>query len=216
MRIRRTLLLWIMRPALLVSLAAMVTACGYVMLMPGVLKVSALEILFLLAHAKYMTGVMGRFRSGRFAFLYTRGFSRTVLWTHTILASITLTLLVWLPAALLVWTGARSAFQDFLQNPYFPIMAPRETFVPWTWLAYYAAFTSMLHYAWTRRACSYRGRLTGLLLTAGVCLLPFGLDAAFRVNTDWVRWSITGATLLAAFAAVLMSIGLHKEAEVTA
>jgi hypothetical protein len=112
-------------------------------------------------------------------------------------------LAAWLPAALIVWTHARSALLDKMQNPNYPIMAPFEMTQPFHWLAGYALLLPVLHYAWIRHQQPTKGPNDGLWLAIGYLMaqlvtitLPFSL-----YPPRWILATAFPAVSLALFAA---------------
>jgi hypothetical protein len=177
-----------------------------------------LPFFFAFCHSLAIVGPLGQTRSGAFACLYTRGFSRDALWRVRMQTTLLAVLAVWGPAALLVWTGARSAVQDhLLRNPLFPLVAPRETWAPFAWLAAYGLFLPALHYAWIRRAQPTREGQSGDWLAAALaiatCIVWNGPDMALW-STVWFRaalW-VAGAAVSATF--LLAGRRLHRQMEV--
>ena len=170
--------------------------------------------LIVLAHCLLLAGLLGRFETPAFAFTYSRGYSRNALWGHMMLASGLSVLAAMLPACLIVWTGLRSHFHDLLHSPYFPVMAPRETWVPLIWLGLYLLLVPACHYAWIRRAQPTRG-------SHGGSLVVIGLLAAMVVGFDVIRhldaWFAWLAGVLYAAALVCLVLGgraLHRSLEV--
>ena len=80
----------------------------------------------------------------------------------------------WLPAGLVVWTGLRSVVHDHLfQSPFFPLMAPFETYVPCAWLVLYVTFVPAFHYVWIRWAQPTKGGQGGLDAAIAMLLAMF-------------------------------------------
>ncbi len=200
MRVRGGLLWFLLCQTRPVTLVAVPAAALYVLLTPAVLNERAVgPVFFVLVHTLLVTSRFGRSKASDFAFLYTRGYSRDSLWAHTMLASSAAVLAAWLPAAVLVWTGARGVVQDrLLQNPEFPIMADSEMLLPLKWLLGYVVLLPIYHYAWIRGAQPTRGRLGGVVAAGAlvVGLLPL---AGWVCPVDWFRWLayvIYGAAIL--------------------
>jgi hypothetical protein len=168
---------------------------------------------FVAVHSLAIVALLGRFRTGAFGFLYSRGYSRDTLWTHAMLAGAAGVLSVWLPAALVVWTPLRSCVQDRLfLNPYFPIMAPAEAAVPWTWLFAYAVLVPTLHYAWIRQAAPYRGGSAGAMMAVAVA---FGLLCLVDGTPRHQSARLAVFLIFALIAATALASGwrLHRELE---
>jgi hypothetical protein len=173
--------------------------------------------LLVLAHCLLLTMLLGRFRSPVFAFLYSRGYSRDVLWGHMMLASAMSILTGWLPAAIILWTGLRSVVHDHLmQSPYFPVMAQCEFAVPLIWIALYLLLTPAFHYAWIRRAQPTRdegaGGVTAFMV---VVALATAFIMGYHVS-GWVAW-LLGISYMAALASLVFGgRALHRGLEVRA
>jgi hypothetical protein len=160
--------------------------------------------------------LLGRFNTPEFAFVYSRGYCRDTLWGHMMLVSVFSALAAWLPAAMIVWSGLLSCILDKFGSPYFPIMAPLETPVPWAWLGCYLALIPICHYAWIRLAQPTRGRFGGILCAAGlviVFLLTFDMLYFLDGWFAWMSGATFGVTLLCL---VYGSRKLHRLLEVRA
>ncbi|MCP4641597.1 MAG: hypothetical protein GY851_14230, partial [bacterium] len=152
--------------------------------------------LFILMHSFLIVkNLRGNGHAHRHAYLYSRGFSRDRLWVHTTLAHVLAVMMVWLPAAVLVWSPARSWIQDIVfKSPYFPLFGSYEAVLPWVWLVQYAALMPMLHYAWIRRAQPTRGRNAGDFLCVAYIVGAFTAFAA--VHAPWCRVFAVGVAIL--------------------
>lgn len=212
-----SLLRWVLWPVLPVSLVATVVASLYVLFRREPLEpADGWAGAFIVVHCCFLVMRLGRVGAGPFAFLYTRGYSRDRLWAHTMLASLVAVLIVWLPAALLIWLGLRSGFQDTVrESPYFPIMAPLETTVPLVWLAAYLVLLPVLHYAWIRQAQPARGGATGPLLAAGLVVTAVSTLNAGRIEPP-VWWIIWIGCVVVVVAALWGGRRLHRSIEVRA
>ena len=180
MNSHKALTFWFIRTAAPVTLIAAPVAVFYVLLRPEPLDWPGSPwAAFILVHCLALTWILGRFRSTEFSFIYTRGFSRNRLWAGLIAGTGISAAMVWLPAALVVWLSVRSHLQDvILQNPYFPLMAPTEWWVPLEWLALYALALPVFHYARVRLAMPARDRWAGPVIAA---VVTFGaVDALCR------------------------------------
>jgi hypothetical protein len=169
---------------------------------------------FILLHSRFLMFWLGRSRTSGFAFLYTRGYSRDALWLHTMLTHVISILLVWLPAALAIWLGMRSGVQDHLYNsPYYPLMMPRESAIPWMWLGEYALLLPVFHYAWIRNAQPTRGQGAGYLLLGGLVIAGIiavttgGWFMRFQ-GLVWAMGSLASGSLLAG------GLVLHRRLEI--
>ncbi len=173
---------------------------AYVLLWPEVMTAQdGWSALLVVGQCLLLAWLLGQFRSPAFAFLYSRGYSRDVLWGHKMLASTLSIVAGWLPAALIVWTGLRSAARDHLfQSPYFPVMAPFETSVPLSWLGLYLLLTPAFHYAWIRLAHPSKGGNGGYyasmmllfaLVMASITANSFpAISSGCRAFPTWWRW----------------------------
>ena len=161
-----------------------------------------------------LAALLGRFETPEFAFLYSRGYTRDALWGHVMLASALSALAALVPAWLIVWTGLRSHLHDLLESPYFPIMAPREMWVPLIWLGLYVLLVPACHCAWIRRAQPTGGSQGGALAVVGILVaLLVGFDLVRRLD-GWFAW-LCG--LLYAAVVVCLLLGgrsLHRSLEV--
>lgn len=221
MTLKPALLSWLLR-SMRLDLVALPVACAWVLFARTPLfdhNVHFIPFVFAFVHGLLCTVFpLGQTRSESFAFLYTRGFSRDVLWNHKMLATLAAVLIVWLPAALLVWTGARSAAQDhWFQNPLYPLVAPREVWAPFTWLAAYGLFLPAFHYAWIRRGQPVRGAESGdslvVALAVTVVVMWNGPNQAVWF-APWYRAMLWGAGALVSLTLLLTGRRLHRELEV--
>lgn len=182
--LKPTLLHWQLRLLLPVTAVAAPVAALWTLHIPGLLFTpSAAPPLFILLHSVAIGHFLGRMSSPDFAYLHGRPFSRDTLWAHTMLASLLGALMAWLPAALIVWSGARSAWQDVIGNPNFPILAGREMAVPWSWLAIYGLMLPVVHYDWIRQLQPTRAADESLLL---VVAFLFALLVVWGSGNIWM------------------------------
>ena len=173
--------------------------------------------LIVLAQCLLLGVLFGRCESPSFAYVYSRGYSRDALWGHMMLASALSVLTAWLVAGLVVWTHLRSLLHDrLLHSPYFPIMAPRETWVPLVWLGLYLLLAPACHYAWIRRAQPTKGGQGGNFVVVGLlAALLVGFDMV-RYLDGWFAW-LAGASYVAVVAClVLGGRVLHRSLEARA
>lgn len=203
MRIKISLMKMLMRrcqPATLIGLPA--TALYVLLTRQPLVWSNPWMGLFVLVHCIAIASLLGRYRSGSFAFFYTRGYSRDELWANKLLATVLAVFVVWLPLALIVWLPIRSGVQEKLfLSPYFPILMIREAMVPWAWLAGYAVLLPLFHYVWIRRAQALAGG-DGVVLLAVAAVIVIGIFMLFGWLPQWF-WS-----LLWTFAAVVTATGL--------
>jgi hypothetical protein len=188
MSVERGLFRILWHHALPATWLGMLGLLGYVLFWPNVMDASdPWPWLFVFVQCLLLAGLLGRFRSPSFAFLYSRGYNRDAIWGHIMLTSLLSIFVAWLPATLIVWTELRSFLLDRVaQNPNFPVMAPLETWIPLVWLALYPLLVSLFHYAWIRSAQPTRGQCSGGLIAIGVlaALLVFA-DRASMNSLSW-------------------------------
>ena len=217
MRIRVGLLRFMLCQMLTVTLTAAAVAVLYVLLVPRVLKWRDFwPAVFVLGHTCALTSIVWRFKAGSFAFLYTRGYSRDALWAHTMVASVMCALAVWVPAALIVWTRVRSLLQDHVfLNAEFPIMAPRELWVPLAWLAGYAVWLPVHQYAWIRSAQPTRDRTGGKLMLVGLAVAVLCIAVRGR-HAERFQWLVCGVGGIVVAVTLLAGLKIHRRLEVEA
>jgi hypothetical protein len=218
MIVRRGLLRILWREALPATLLGSLGLGAYTLLWPEVMTMNdSWSALLVVGQCLLLAGLLGQFRSPAFAFLYSRGYSRDVLWGHMMLASALSLVVGWLPAALIVWTGLRSAVRDHLfQSPYFPVMAPFETSVPLGWLALSLLLTPAFHYTWIRRAQPTRGGNGGHYTAFGLIVVLFALLNATRNVDGWFARLLGIAYVAVVLCSVLGGRILHRSLEVRA
>jgi hypothetical protein len=170
--------------------------------------------LFVLVHSIALAWGLGRSRSRSFAFVYTRGYSRDLLWSHKMLSTVLAVLCVWLPMALMVWTPVRSTVQDkMFLSPYFPLFAIKEASVPLAWLAFYAILLPMFHYVWIRRAQPTLGGDGAALLAIGLVIVAATL-LSFRWHAHWFKGLMIVAATVISVTALVGGFLLHRQLEV--
>jgi hypothetical protein len=171
--------------------------------------------LAVLVHCLLLAGLLGRFGSPAFGFLYSRGYSRDALWGHIMLASALSFLTAWLPLALILWTGLRSVIHDnVFQSPYFPVMAPCEHWTPWAWLALYLLLMSAFHYVWIRSAQPTRGSSSGVFLAFALIV---ALVTAGNMNAYLDAWftCLSAVSYIVVLVSLLFGArALHRSLEV--
>lgn len=208
--------MWRRNLPLLATWPAMLAAGLYVLLEPEPLRAdSPPAMFFVMLHSAALAWLSGRFKSGTLAFLYTRGYTRDAIWSHLMLASAASVLAVWLPAALLVWAGARSLVQDrLLLSPIYPLMAPTEWAVPLVWLLAYGLALPAFHYAWIRTAQPLQDWLSPTVMIAAVVMAPMGFCDIHRSAAPWVQWLAVAASVAAGAALAVAARRLHRQLEV--
>jgi len=216
-RVRKHLLWFLLCQTRTVTLVAVPVAALYVLLAPAVLDERAAgPVFFVLAHALLVASAFGRSGTSNFAFLYARGYGRDCLWAHTMLASITAVLVVWFPAAMLIWTEARSLVQDcLLRSPEFPIMADSEMLLPLKWLLGYAVLLPIFHYVWIRGAQPTRGRYGGVIAAGALAVGLLSLGG-WSFPADWLGWLTYAVHGVAILAMLVAGFRLHRRVEAEA
>ena len=217
MRIHWHLLTWMFRPLQGMTLVCSASAAFYVLSFHSVLNFpgDSMAILFVVAHSFLISRLLGSVRSESFAFLYSRGLSRDQLLLHLWLASSLSVLATWLPCAVLVLTPLRATFQDWLETPWFPLMASTEWPFVTDSLLCYVTLLPVFHYEWIRSAAPYRDSISGHLLSFALLTSVMILGARLLpIEHFYWRWCF-----LAGFAAVSTILGLigrwvHQRIEV--
>ena len=213
------LFLWMVRPLFWLSVASSAVAFGYIMLHAEPLDVrrDQTALLFIIVHSFLISRLIGRVRSGSFAYLYSQGFSRDVLWNHLWLASMASVLATLLPCALLILTPLRSLYQESQQNPWFPLMASTEWPSLVTALALYAVVLPVFHYEWIRSSMSFAGLVSGHMLALACLVVAFMLgDRLTGFRPDSGRdWMLGGFALISVILAIT-GRWLHRRMEICA
>ena len=215
MKIKIALLTLLQRQLLPVTLPALPLGCLYVLFARDPLDCrNPWLALFVLVHSIALAWGLGRSRSRSFAFVYTRGFSRDLLWTHKMLSTVLAILCVWLPMALIVWTPLRSTVQDkIFVSPYFPLFAIKEASVPLVWLAFYAILLPVFHYVWIRRAQPTLGGDGAALLAIGLVIVAATL-LSFPWHPSWFKVLIAVASTVMSVTALVGGFLLHRQLEI--
>lgn len=171
-------------------------------------------------HAAVIAWFLGRSTTPAAGYVHLQGFSRDRLWWHGVLSGYGCALCAWAPAAILILSPLRSTWQDWLQNPYFPYMAPAEHRFVWFALWLYAVCVPVAMYVAARWGHPARGNETGLVIGLLLLALLFSTVEAARL---WVpgpvvfeRWPLFGGGLLVAGIALLSGQRLFREVEVQA
>lgn len=208
-------ILW--RQAMLATVVGGLGLCLYCLAWPGVMTPrDPRPCLIVLLQCLLLAVLLGRFETPSCAFLYSRGYSRDALWGHMMLVSGLSVLTACLLAGLTIWTGLRSAIHDSLQSPYFPIMAPRETWTPLAWLGLSLLLAPAFHYGWIRRAQPIRGGQGGNVVVVGLlATLVVGWDMVYYLN-GWFAWLSGTLYVVVVVCLVLGGRALHRSVEVRA
>ena len=217
MHIQWPLFCWLFRPLVWLTLVSSMAATCYVLCQdqPLSFRFNTEVFVFILMHSFLISRLVGRVRSESFAYLYSQGFSRDLLWGHVWLATLASVTATWLPSVLLIQTPLRGMYQDYQLNPWFPLMASTEwPFLIWLFLVYGLALP-LFHYEWIRSAMPYQGLLSGHLLA--ICYLITALSVEERLMLapgNRPQWWLLGG-----FAVVSLIIGLfgrwaHRRMEV--
>ncbi len=219
MHIQWPLFFWIFRSLSLLTLISSSLATAYVLLHDNPLEffLDVNAVVFVISHSFLISLLLGRVRSESFAFLYSQGFSRDLLWRHVWLATLTSVLATWVPCAVLILTPLRSQFQDWMQNPWFPLMAPAESRFLTRSLLFYGMLLPIFHYEWIRSSMPFRGRVSGHLLVIDyfVCGL-FLTERLWYFGTDLARTSMFLGFITISAILGLFGYWLHKRLEVGA
>lgn len=185
-------------------------------LWPDVLMTDNLWVAVLIFVHCLMLGVMlGRTDQPDFAFLYTRGYTRDTIWLQMMLASALSGLAPLLVGSLILWTGLRSTFQNHvMENPFFPIMAPREQWMPMIWLLLYLLLIPASHYAWIRRNLPTRSSQGGYYVVIGLLVaILVGFYMEPRLD-GWLVWMAGTAYIITLVAMLAGGWILHRSVEV--
>ncbi len=218
MTIQRGLLRMLWREALPATFWGALGLSAYALLWTDIMTVrDGWPVLLVFVQCVLLAALLGRTASPAFAFRYSRGYTRDALWGHAMLASLLSIMAGWLPAALIVWTGLRSAVHDHLfQSPCFPIMAQFETGVPLVWLALCVLLTPAFHYAWIRRAQPTKGEFGGIAVSLGIVVaLLMSLEKASYFY-GWFAWVMWASYVIVVVSLVLGGRALHCSMEVRA
>lgn len=215
MRIRKGLLFWNLRQLRSVTLVAVPAAALYTLFAPGYIDItSPWPALFIFGHAIAMAVSLGRFRTGQFGFLYSRGYGRDTLWTHAMVASIMGAFVAVLPASLILRLRIRSLVQDLLKSPYYPgIMEPQDAVAPWLWLFFYLFLIPLVNYAWVRNAHPARGETAGRGLVIFVAFASLPLFA-IRPPFPGFFTLVFAAAILVGLIVLIASRFVHRGLEV--
>lgn len=219
MQFRWALFCWQVRNLVPVSLTAAVLSCLFVLITREPLRFAMLNgptPYFILVHCLAITWCLGRVRSRSFAFLYGQGFTRDSLWLHAMLATCVSVLAAWLPAAVLIWSGLRSGFQDQMQNYWFPLMAETESaFLYWSLLSY-VVLLPILHYGWIRAAQPMRGTTGGFAIAIATVFAAFSIWNSIHVHRMpiWIVVLLAGGFVVAAVSLAWGGRSLHRRLEV--
>jgi hypothetical protein len=218
MIVERGLLRILWQRALPATLLGTFGLSAYALVWPSVMTArDPWPALLVLIQCLLLAGLLGWFRSPAFAFIYSRGYTRDVLWRHLMLVSVLSIFTGWLPAGLIVWTGLRSVVHDYLfQSPFFPVMAPFETWVPLAWLALSVLLTPAFHYAWIRLAQPTAGGQGGIGVATGLMLTVFIGSIMANFLPAYVAW-LAGVVYVAVLVTLILGgRALHRDLEVRA
>lgn len=180
------LFFWFMRRLAPATSIASPVAIVWALLVFGPLyRQNGFALFFIITHCVAITCLLSRFSSG-FAWLHGRGYTRKTIWSHTMAAAAASALFVWLPAALIVLTPLRSLLHDrVFQEPYYPIMQPRDAREVWIWLWAYALLIPLMSYGWIREAQPTRGSTHGWSLVIVAMLAGFSLYNITRPDSPF-------------------------------
>lgn len=218
MIVRRGLLRVFWRQALPATLFGIVGLGAYSLLSSDVMTSRDLwPALVIFVQCLWLAWSLGRFTSPAFAFLTTRGYSRGTIWANMMLATGASIVLACLPAAIILWSGARSYLREQVAfDPYFPLMADYEMHLPFVWLALAVLLAAAFHYAWIRRAQPTRGAASGSYLCVAILLTLF---TVFNTVTDFQGlfvWLSSASYVAIVLCLVFGSRALYRTLEVQA
>lgn len=169
-------------------------------------------------HAAVIAWYLGRSTTPAVGYLHVQGFTRDELWWHNLLSAFWCALAVWGPAAVLMLSPLRGVWQDVLQNPSFPYMAPAEHRFVWLALWEYAVSVPLCLYVAARWAHPARANGSGLVIAAVLLLLFFMSQDNVRLwRPDQPisgRWPLLCGGIVIAALAVLLGRQLARELEV--
>jgi hypothetical protein len=209
-------------PTLTVALAAPV-ALLYVLWTPGPPTGDWNDIwpfmaafLFIVPHGVGTMLALAWFNRPAAGFLYTRGYTRDVIWSHTLAMWGLVVLAVWLPASLAVWTPLRSLVQDrMFENPNYPLMQPTEAMVPLVWLGIWFLTGAACYYGAIRSYQPTREEPFGSLLYLAAIIAAFVvLIPRSQPLAGWLIALIVAAGLVASVVLLAASRRLHRRMEV--
>ncbi len=218
MAFNRPLLRWQVRQIRGITLVGLIAALGYTFTASHVFQfgVASPAAYFIGVHCLLISWGLGRTDVRGCGFLYTQGFSRNVLWRHTMSASVLSASVVCLPSALFILSGLRSQCQAALGNPWFPLFAANErVFVAWCLLEY-AVLLPVFHYMWVRESQMTRDPTSGFVVAGCVVAAGFSVWAGVRMAMmpHWTQWLIAGGLLTAGAALLIAGRALNRTREV--
>lgn len=170
------LFFWQFKKLLRINLFAVVIVGLYVLL--RVMPFTSKEIFLLmgiLLHCWLVSAKLWRSSTRQAGFLYSWGFTRDQIWWQTLLASLASGALVCGVAWLLMVLQVRCFVQDqLIANPYFPLSASSEYWIPWVWFYGYIVTLPLMHYGWVRYKQSASGILSGwAIMIFGIVILTW-------------------------------------------
>ncbi len=220
MRLKPTLVCWLMYVTAAPSTIALAVALAYVLIRPAPFMsrdfgTSMLPWLFVAVHSVVLVGMHARVHTSEVAFLYSRGFSRDTLWVNQVIASTLSVLIVWMVAAFCVWMGLRSWVQEqLMQNPEYPVMASTDMPFLWRYLVGYTVALPTLHYAWVRRNQPTRGQHSGDYLTVAMVLATFTVLAMSPHREGWTLGVTVAGGVTIGLTLLVEAWRLHRSLEV--
>lgn len=169
-------------------------------------------------HAAAIAWFLGRSTTPAAGYLHLQGFSRTALWWHTVVSAAGCALWAWAPAALVILTPLRSAWQDLLQNPSYPYIAPLEHRFVGIALWEYAVFVPLGLYVAARWGHPARGNDCGLISALPLVGLFWSglhtMSLLYAGRSFAGKWPLLLAGVLVAGLALIIGQRLHREREV--
>lgn len=202
-----TLLRWIFAPLWPVTIfSSIVLAASCLFVSSPLTEHHVLPVLIAAAFTAFTAWRTGRFASRGAGFLHTRGFTGHDLWLNTFLANTLAALILWLPSAVIVATPLRSAVQNALESPYYPLFYPAEYTAPFSWLIPLVAFVPAMHYAALRKHQPSAAPESGLAVAGAVTVAALCWANVPGVELRHVSWF----PLVPAITATIIAIVLTK------
>lgn len=216
MIVRRGLLRILWREALPATLFGMLGLGAYALLWTDIMTIHDIwPALLIFVQCLLLAGLLGRFMSPSFAFIYSRGYTRDAIWGHVMLVSVLSIVIAWLSGALIVWTGLRSSVHDCrFQSPDFPILAQFENDVPLFWLGLSILLASAFHYAWIRRAQPTHSEFAGHFMASAIIASLVTVFCMVSYFHGWFAWLSGVSYIVVLFCLVLGGRALHRSSEV--
>lgn len=213
MKIRPTLLYMLLRGTLVGALfSGLATALAVLLPRDPLTSREMLPLFFLIVLAVACAGLV---LGCAHRYLMTRGFSSDCVWGHVLLAGLIALVVSLLPPALVLWTGFRSFYQQYLcRNPLYPLMAPTEMWLPLVWLSAGVFLLTTALFAAIRVGQGTRGRGAAPLFFVAIAMALLTVAESFAFADGWRLWLIVAAATIVTLALLLSSRHLHRSLEV--